>query len=139
MKRFLLGAALASGLVTFGIQGFAQERGEERGENYWKGRLFDRVREDIDQVQARTPTFSSEEFRLARAKEQLSKLQKDASTGNVTDRDLDEVVGTIQRVVADNRMPERDRAMLTDDLNRLREFREHHERYYPEGERRGDR
>ncbi|HEY6344603.1 MAG TPA: hypothetical protein VIY49_24175 [Bryobacteraceae bacterium] len=127
MKRLLLGAALASGLVTFGIQGFSQERDE----GYWRGRLFDRVREDIDQVQARTPVFSSDEFRLGRAKEQLTQLQKDAATGKFVDRDLDEVIGTLQRVVSDNRMPERDRAMLTDDLNRLRDFKEHHERYYP--------
>ena len=127
MKRLLLGAALVAGLVSFGIQGFSQERNE----NYWRGRLFDRVREDIDQVQARTPVFSGDEFRLGRAKEQLNQLQRDASEGRFVDRDVDEVIGTLQRVVADNRMPERDRAMLTDDLNRLRDFREHHERYYP--------
>jgi hypothetical protein len=132
MKRLLLGAALAAGLVSFGIQGFSQERrDEQRDEGYWRGRLFDRVRADIDQVQARTPVFSSDEFRLTRAKEQLNQLQRDAANGNFIDRDLDEVIGTLQRVVADNRMPERDRAMLTDDLNRLREVREHHERYYP--------
>jgi hypothetical protein len=127
MKRLLLGAALAAGLVSFGIQGLSQERNEA----YWKGRLFDRVRADIDQVQARTPVFSGDEFRLTQAKEQLGRLQRDASAGNVTNRDLDEVIGTLQRVVADNRMPEPDRAMLTDDLNRMRDFREHHERYYP--------
>jgi hypothetical protein len=127
MKRLLLGTALAAGLVTFGIQGFSQERDE----GYWRGRLFDRVRADIDAVQARTPVFSSSEFRLDRAKEELNQLQRDASNGNFIDRDLDDVIGTLQRVVADNRMPERDRAMLTDDLNHLRDFREHHERYYP--------
>jgi hypothetical protein len=127
MNRLLLGTALAAGLVSFGIQGLSQERDE----NYWRGRLFDRVREDIDQVQARTPAFSSDEFRLGRAKEQLTQLQKDAATGNFVDRDLDDVISSIQRVVADNRMPAPDRAMLTDDLNRLRDFREHHERYYP--------
>jgi hypothetical protein len=127
MKRLLLGAALAAGLVSFGIQGFSQERDE----GYWKGRLFDRVRADLDMVQSHTPVFSGGEFRLTRAKEQLNQLQKDASEGRFVDRDLDEVIGTIQRVVADNRMPDRDRAMLNDDLNRLRDFREHHERYYP--------
>jgi hypothetical protein len=130
MNRLFLGAALASGLVTFGTQAFSQERDEA----YWRGRLFDRVREDIDQVQARTPVFSSDDFRLGRAKEELTQLQKDAATGNFIDRDLDDVISTVQRVVMDNRMPERDRAMLTDDLNRLRDFREHHERYYPRSE-----
>jgi hypothetical protein len=127
MKRLLLGAALAAGLVSFGIQGFSQERDE----GYWRGRLFDRVRADLDTVQAHTPVFSGGEFRLTRAKEQLNQLQKDASEGRFVDRDLDDVIGTIQRVVADNRMPEPDRMMLNDDLNRLRDFRDHHERYYP--------
>lgn len=131
MKRLLLGAALASGLVAFGVQGFSQERQEQRDENYWRGHLFDRVRADIDQVQARTPVFSSGEFRLDRVKQELNQLQRDSANGNFTGRDLDDVIGTLQRVVADNRMPENDRAMLTDDLNHVRDFRDHHERYYP--------
>ena len=42
------------------------------------------------------------------------------------ERDLDDVIGVLARVVSDNRMAPRDRDILTDDLSRLRDYREHH-------------
>jgi len=84
-------------------------------------------------VQANTPTFSADEFRLTRVKQELNELQRDATAGRFENKDLDDVIRAIDRVVADNRMPDRDRRLLSDDLNRLQEYREHHERYYPRG------
>jgi len=141
MKRLFLGTTILSGLLLFGAPGFAQDRdrdedryhGEQRGEGYWTGRLFARVQADIDHVQAITPTFSGDEFRLARAKQELNELQRNASAGRFDNRDLDDVMNALQRVITDNRMPARDRELLQDDLNRLREYKEHHERYYPRG------
>ena len=37
------------------------------------------------------------------------------------------MIGALGKVVADNRLSARDRDMLTDDLTRLRDYREHHE------------
>jgi hypothetical protein len=141
MKHLFLGTII-SGLILFAAPGFSQDRdrdedryhGEDRGEHSWSGHLFDRVRADIDHVQAMTPVFSGDEFRLARTKQELSELQRSAAAGKFDqDRDLDDVITALQRVVSDNRMSERDRDMLRDDLNRLREFKEHHDRYYPKG------
>jgi hypothetical protein len=47
--------------------------------------------------------------------------------GQYDQPELDEVIAALQRVVADNRLTPRDRDILTDDLNRMREYREHHE------------
>lgn len=142
MKHLFLGSTIISGLVLFGVPGFSQDRdrdedryhSEDRGEGYWAGHLFDRVRADLDHVQAGTPVFSGDEFRLAKAKQELSELQRSAAGGRFDqERDLDDVISALQRVVSDNRMPPRDRDMLNDDLNRLRDFKEHHERYYRRG------
>lgn len=105
MEHLFLGTTLISGLMLFAIPGLSQDRdrdedryhGEHRGEGYWTGRLFDRVRADLDHVQAITPVFSGDQFRLARAKQELSELQRSATAGRFEDRDLDDVINAIQR------------------------------------------
>ena len=65
--------------------------------------MSDRVRDDLDHVQAL------------------------AFPGSYNERELDDVISGMQRVVSDNRLPERDRAILNDDLSRLRDFRPPHD------------
>jgi hypothetical protein len=60
---------------------------------------------------------------------ELDELQAKYVERGYDQPELDDVIGALQRVVADNRLSNRDRDMLTDDLHRLREFREHHEGY----------
>ena len=93
-----------------------------RREN-WRDRFFERVREDIDHVQSVTFPFSNDQYRLARTKEELNELQGGMASGRYNERDLDDVIAALARVVQDNRLGYRDREILTDDLNRLREFR----------------
>ena len=149
MKRTIYATALTSGLILFGMSVFAQDRDRdrdrddyrdenrwhsiERNDSYWRSRLFERVRADLDHVQAITPVFSGEQFRLARAKQELDELQRGAVGGRFDEKDLDDVISAVQRVLSDNRMPERDRNLLSDDLNKLRDVRSNRDRYYPRG------
>jgi hypothetical protein len=143
VKRLLFKAIITSSVALFGLSAFAQDRDRDeryrdderyhrdsRDQNWWTNRLFERVRQDIDHVQSATPIFSGDQFRLSRTKQELNELQNGAASGRFDDRDLDDVINALQRVVADNRLSGRDREMLSDDLNRLREYREHRERYY---------
>lgn len=149
MKRTIYATALTSGLILFGMSVFAQDRDRdrdrddyrdenrwhsiERNDSYWRSRLFERVRADLDHVQAITPVFSGEQFRLARAQQELDELQRGAVGGRFDEKDLDDVINAVQRVLSDNRMPERDRNLLSDDLNKLRDVRGNRDRYYPRG------
>jgi hypothetical protein len=45
--------------------------------------------------------------------------------GRYDERELDDVMKAMRRVVNDNRLAPRDRDLLSDDLNKLRDFREH--------------
>ena len=100
----------------------ARYRGEE-----WRQRLFWQVREDLEHVQNATFPFGRDQYRLQRTKQELNELQDKLSRGYYDQRELDEVIGAMQRVVADNRLSPRDRDLLGDDLRRMREYREHHE------------
>lgn len=117
----LTGAALAQAPDWY-------EHREERfrGEN-WRAHMFAEVREDLDHVQSKTFPVGRDEFRLVRTKQQLDELQSDLAAHRYAEPKLDEVIGTLQKVVADNRMSPRDRDVLNDDLRRLRDYRAHHE------------
>ena len=92
-------------------------------------RFFERIREDLEHVQSGAFPFGADQYRLARTRQELDELQSKLAAGRYDERELDEVIGALDRVVRDNRLSGRDRDVLTDDLSRLREFRARHSDY----------
>jgi hypothetical protein len=102
---------------------YYQERDEAfRGD--WHARFFERVRQDLEHIQSVTFPVGPDQYRLVRTKQELNELQQSWASGNYDRRSLDDVITGMTRVLDDNRLSRRDRDVLTDDLNRLREFRE---------------
>ena len=99
-----------------------------RGEDM-RRRFFERIREDLDHVQSGAFPFGADQYRLARTRQELDELQSKLAAGRYDERELDEVIAAMDRVVRDNRLSHRDRDVLSDDLNRLREFRARHNDY----------
>jgi hypothetical protein len=95
----------------------------------FRARFFQRIREDLDHVQSVTFPLSNDQYRIARTKQELDELQEKLARGYYDQRELDEVIGAMQRVVADNRLSRRDRDILGDDLDKLRDFRARHDYY----------
>lgn len=132
-KIFLRSTALAAFFVLAGIavaqppDWYAHREERFRGEQ-WRAHMFAEIREDLDHVQA-TTFGGRDEFRLVRTKQELNELQGDLTAHRYSEAKLDQVIGTMQRVVADNRMRPRDRDLLNDDLQRLRDYRAHHENW----------
>ena len=88
----------------------------------WRMHLFARIREDLDHVQ--TVSFpASDQYRIERARQELNQLQDMQDQGRYNQRQLDDVVMALGRIVADNRLAARDRDVLNDDLKRLQDFR----------------
>lgn len=102
---------------------------EARDDAWWRGRLFERVRDDLDHVQAVTFKFSPDEYRLVKVKSELNDLQDKYAAHEYAAPQLDDVIAAMQRVVSDNHLSDRDRDILRDDLSHLRNFRDHHEGY----------
>jgi hypothetical protein len=134
MRKILLcSTAVTAFLMLAGIalaqppDWYAHREERYRGEQ-WRGHMFAEVREDLDHVQAAT-FVGRDEFRLVRTKQELNELQSDLTAHRYSQVKLDQVIATMQRVVADNRMKPRDRDILNDDLQRLRDYREHHEHW----------
>jgi hypothetical protein len=118
----LAGVALAQG-------DWYQHRDERFRGEAWRAHMFAEIKEDVDHVQATAFAGRRDEYQLARAKQELDELQQDLGSHRYEEAKLDEVIGTLQRVANDNRLPARDRDILNDDLHRLRDYREHHEHW----------
>jgi hypothetical protein len=93
-----------------------------RGDD-WRLRLFARIREDLDHVQGVAFPSSGDQYRMARARQELDQLQDLQARGRYDRRQLDDVVRALSMLVADNRLAPRDRDLLNDDLKRLQDFR----------------
>lgn len=133
MKFFITCAAF--GLLVGATAGLAQDDRwyQERESFYhgehWRGHMFQRVREDLDRVQSKTFPVSRDEFRITRTKQELNELQGKLAAGRYDQPQLDDVISAMQRVVDSNKLDPRDRDMLSDDLNRMKDYREHHENW----------
>jgi hypothetical protein len=109
--------------------GYFQEREHFFQGEGWRHNLFQRVREDVEHVEHSTLPFTGDRARLARTITELNELQGKLSQGRYDESQLGDVMGALRAVVDENRLAPRDRDALTDDLNRLREFRERHDEY----------
>ena len=108
---------------------YHRDRDDWYREQNWRGRLFQKVREDLDHVQSVTFPSGGDQFRFASTRHELDELQSKLAAGRYDEQELDEVIEALQRVVQDNRMSARDRDLLADDLNRLLDFRARHDSY----------
>jgi hypothetical protein len=98
------------------------------GREQWRSRIFERVREDLEHVESET-FYGRDMYRLGQARRELDEMQAKLSAGRYDERELDDVIATLGNVVRDNRMSARDRDILFDDLERLRDFRQRHDYY----------
>ena len=144
MRHILLKLSAGACLLVFGAGlGMAQDRDRDRDRDSgwyqsresffhqqdWKAHLFQRVREDLNQVQSTTFPGGRDEYRIARTKQELGDLQAKLAENRYDQPQLDGVIAGLQRVIDSNKLSPRDRDMLSDDLSRLRDYREHHENW----------
>jgi hypothetical protein len=110
-----------------GGDSFYRDRDDLFRGNRWRASFFQRVRQDLDHATSGAFPFTGDRARLVRTQMQLDELQRKLSAGFYDERELDEVIGSLQVVMQANRLDRRDRAILADDLNRLRDFRIRHD------------
>src|SRR6185312_11396335 len=97
--------------------------------NGWHRNLFQRVREDVEHLQHTTFPFSGDQSRLSRTIFELNELQGKMAQGRYDEHELSDVMDALVSVLRNNRLSGRDRDILTDDLDRMRQFREHHDEW----------
>jgi hypothetical protein len=141
MKHLLIRTVAGTGLMLFGLTASMQAQRPRDDDSYhrdrddyfrgdqWRARMFDRVRDDLNHVQTTWFSGGGDQYRIDRAKQELNELQTAMVEHRFNERALDDVINAMQRVVSDNRLSDRDRSILNDDLARLRQFRDRHDEW----------
>jgi hypothetical protein len=129
MKRIFSAGVLVAALAFSAVaQDWYRDREERfRGEE-WRPHIFMHVRTDLEHVWSAVRASDKERQRLERTKEELTQMQADLDRGRWDNGVLNDVIDSIRKSSNDERLAERDRAVLADDLVRLKEFQDHHNR-----------
>jgi hypothetical protein len=120
---------LACLAVTAGAQDWYHDRDARFRGEAWRGRIFEHVRVDLEHVGSAIWASGKERRRLERTKEELYDLQAKLAHGQYDEHELDDVIDSMKKSANDDRLASRDRDVIFDDMNRLRDYREHHEHW----------
>ena len=125
MKRiFTAGLMMAAMVAGAAAQDWHRARETRRAED-WKAHLFLNVRSDLENVWSRRAA-DRERDRLAKTESELTKMQGDLDAGRWDNGIMNDVIDSIRKSSNDERLDARDRNILADDLNRLKEFQDEH-------------
>lgn len=128
MKRYLWAVVI---LAAFTWSAFAQDWYRQREERFrgddWRPHIFMHIRADMQHVWSGRAS-DKERTRLDRTEQELTKMQADLDQGRWDNGILNDVIDSIRKSSNDDRLPPRDRAVLADDLVRLKDFQDHHNR-----------
>ena len=114
-------------------------RRPEQGDQYRGfGRgILDRVRADLDRVARDADSFAGDEMRrFNRVRDRIAEFQSAWEGGRYDREVLSEVIGSLNAIIERSRLRARDRDSLAEDLSRLKELRERHDRSSDPGESR---
>jgi len=129
MKRIFTAGAIAAALAcSAAAQDWHHDREERfRGEG-WRPHLFMYVKSDLDNIWSAVRAADKERARLEKTKQELTKMQADLDHGRWDNGILNDVIDSIRKSADDNRLAAPDRAVLADDVARLKEFQDQHNR-----------
>jgi hypothetical protein len=130
MMKQTFAAALIVAALPFGAaaQDWYHDREERfRGEG-WRPHIFMNVKTDLEHTWSAVKASDQERTRLEKTEQELAKMQADLDQGRWDNGILNDVIDSIRKSSNDSRLAQQDRAVLADDLGRLKEFQDQHNR-----------
>jgi uncharacterized coiled-coil DUF342 family protein len=128
MKRNITAGLILAAFVT--LSGRAQDWYHDRDARYqgeqWRAQVFTQVRSDLDHIWSARGASEKENVRLDKTKEELTELQAKLDQGRFDNGTLNDVIDSIRKSANDERLAPRDRAVLSDDLARLKDYQDNH-------------
>src|ERR1700679_888415 len=131
MKRNFTAALTLAGLLTLtaGAQDWYHDRDQRFQGQQWKAQVFTEVRTDLAHVWSARNASEKENARLERTKEELTKMQGDLDQGRFDNGILNDVIDSIRNSADDQRLAPRDRAVLSDDVARLKQYQDNYKHW----------
>lgn len=121
------------GLACFGLSAFGQDWYHERDTRFageeWRGHVFEQVQMDLDHINSAYHAAERERKRLSKTREELSDLQDKLAHSRYDGGELNDVIDSIRKSSNDERLSDRDRSVLRDDLARLEDYKANHDHW----------
>ena len=139
--RSLAGCGLL--LMALTVQAQDYDRGRSRddhddraygqdGQYYRRGApSFQRIQGDLNYAESHTYPSHGQRKQFNKAKEELWEFERAWNAGRFDRRELDDAIAAMQKVVDHTALRYRDREILLNDLEMLREFRASYRGYAP--------
>jgi hypothetical protein len=129
MRGFTIAFVMAALVMSAMAQDWYHDREERfRGEG-WRPKVFLHVRTDLEHIWGVNHASDTERRRIDRTKEELTKMQADLDQKRWDNGLLNDVIDSLRKSANDNRLPPRDREVLADDVNRLKDYQDHHNQW----------
>ena len=131
MRQLLVKSLAGSGLLLMTLTASGQwyprpdyrytisQDGREARE---QSRVFDRAQGDLDQAHSVSLPFTDDRNRIIAAQAQVGECQRLVASGEYSRRQLDEAIIAVQRVADMNRMSDRNRDSLRDDVRDMQQL-----------------
>ena len=119
-------------VASFGIvaaQDWYHDRDSRFQGEEWRSHVFADVHEDLDHIGSAIWASGKERTRLETTRKELTELQAKLDGGMYDEHRLNDVIDSMTKSADDKRLTPKDRDILSDDVNRLRDYREHHEHW----------
>jgi hypothetical protein len=127
MKRtFTAGVIFAALAFSAAAQDWYHDREERFRGEAWRPHVFMQVRTDLEHIWSAKGAADKERTRLETTKQELTKMQTDLDQGRWDNNILNDVIDSIRKSSNDERLAQRDRAVLADDVSRLKQFQDQH-------------
>lgn len=138
MKRFVKAVLISWGLLALCVGAFAQDRDRDRDHDrgFWdrdrmmreyRGAFYDRLQDDLARAETARYLRGDDLRKFDRAHREVGEFQAKWSRGIFDPREMDEAIGSVQRVADIPTLRREDREHLREDLARMRSFRAHME------------
>ncbi len=124
MNRFSTVALIAGMLLACGSVAHAQFDNGPRYDAHSVTALVDRVHADLDHAYGVWHFSNDDRNRLNQAEKELREFAQTWDKGKFEVGRLDDAISSLQHVLDNNKLPEMDRAALSDDVSQLRRMRE---------------
>jgi len=126
MRTALLALAFLGFSAAAHAQDWYHDRDARYGGDQWRSHVFAEVRTDLDHIWSAKHAADKERERLERTKQELSELQAKLDHGEWDNGHVNDVIDSLRKSANDDRLSERDRAILNDDVSRIKDLQNAH-------------
>jgi hypothetical protein len=128
MKKTIMAGLIA--VMFLGLSTAAQDWYHDRDARFagdrWRAHVFAEIRTDLDHIWSANRAADKERERLERTKQELVGLQARLEHGEWDNGHVNDVIDSLRKSSNDQRLSERDRAVLSDDVSRLKTLQDEH-------------